>query len=354
MYQTWSKTRPRPRFDLATSGVMDYPLRELPVTLEDIELSGPSLDGYLPLQEALAAKCGAAAECVVAATGTSMANHLAMAALLEPGDEVLAEEPVYEPITAVARYLGAEVRTFARKFEDDYRVDPAEVERSLSPRTRLVALSNLHNPSSAYADREALRRVGEAAQRVGARVLVDEVYLDAMFERAPETSFRLGGQFVVTSSLTKVYGLSGLRCGWVLCDPELARRLWRLNDLFGVVPAHPAERLSVAALAHLGAIAARSQALLDANRPVIHSFLRSRADLECAERDYGTTYFPRLARAVDADALCALLEEKYETAVVPGRFFQSPRHIRVGIGGATDALRAGLERLGAALDEISA
>ena len=351
VYQAWAKTRTRGRFDLATSGVMDYPLGDLPVSLEDIELSGPSLYGYEPLQNALAAKSGVPAECVVAATGTSIGNHLVMAALLEPGDEVLIEHPVYEPLTAVARYLGAEVKTFSWRFEEGFRIDADEIARLLTKRTRLVVLSNLNNPTNAYADENTLRRIGEAAREVGARVLVDEVYLDAMFERAPPTSFRLGPEFVVTSSLTKVYGLSGLRCGWVLAEPDLAERLWRLNDLFGVVPAHPAERLSVVALENLERIAARSRALLDENRRLLNSFLRSRDDLEYAEHDFGTISFPRL-RAGDADSFCALLAEKYETTVVPGRFFGMPEHIRIGIGGDTDALRAGLERLSAALDEI--
>lgn len=349
-YMVWAKTRSQTRFNLASSGLVNYPLGGLPVRLEDIELSGPSLYGYEPLQTALAAKCGVPAECVVAATGTSMANHLVMAALVEPGDEVLIEHPAYEPLVAAAQYLGAEVKRFTRRFEDDFRIDPGAIESALTERTRLVVLTNLHNPSSAYTDEDTLARIGAAALAAGARVLVDEVYLDAMFERAPPTAFHLGEQFIVTSSLTKVYGLSGLRCGWALAAPELARQLWRVNDLFGVIPAHAAERLSVIALEHLERVAAVSRALLDENRRLLNSFLRSRADLEYAEQEFGTVSFPRL-RAGEADALCALLAEKYETSVVPGSFFGMPAHIRIGIGGDTDTLRAGLERLGAALDE---
>lgn len=351
VYQQWSKTQSHVRFDLATSGVAHFPLAELPVRLEELELAGPSWYGYPPLQEALAAKCGAPAECVVAATGTSMANHLVMAALLEAGDEVLVESPAYDPLVAVARYLGARVRTFRRRHEEGFRVDPSEVERGVTRRTRLVVLTNLHNPSGAYADERTLARVGEIARGAGARVLVDEVYLGAMFDEAPPTSFRLGPEFVVTSSLTKVYGLGGLRCGWVLADPGLARRLWHLNDLFGVVPAHVAERLSVVALKHLDRIAARSRRLLAENARLLNAFLRTRDDLECAELRRGTVAFPRL-RSGEADALCRLLIEKYETSVVPGRFFDSPAHIRVGVGGDTETLRGGLERLGAALDEL--
>ncbi len=349
-YMQWAKTNPHGRFNLANSGVMNYTLAELPVRLEDLELSGPSGYGYAPLQEALAAKCGVPVECVVAAQGTSLANHLAMAAVVEPGDEVLIEEPTYELLVTLARYLGAEVKRFKRRAEDGFALDSSEVERHLSARTRLVVLTNLHNPSSAYTPDEVLLRVGESARSVGARVLVDEVYLDSMFERTPPTAFRLGEEFITTNSLTKVYGLSGLRCGWVVAAPELARRMWLLNDIFGVIPAHAAELLSRIALDNLARITEKSRALLDANRLLLESFLETRGELDWTRREFGTVYFPRL-KTGNADELCALLSEKYDTTVVPGRFFEMPEHFRVGIGGDTETLAAGLECLGKALDE---
>ena len=103
-------------------------------------------------------------------------------------------------------------------------------------------------------------------------MLVDEVYLDAVYENTPRTSYLLGPEFIVTNSLTKVYGLSGLRCGWILAHPDLARAMWRLNDLFGVIPAHPAELLSVTALAHLDLIRARARRIVDRDRTALHQF----------------------------------------------------------------------------------
>jgi aspartate/methionine/tyrosine aminotransferase len=350
-YMEWAKLHSQARFTLSGSGVVDYPLADLPVRLEDIEITGPSTYGWPPLQERLAAKSGVGTEYVVAATGTSMANHLALAALVERGDEVVIEQPAYEPLLAVARYLGTQVRRFARRPEDGFAVDPDEVARVVTPRTKAIVLTNLHNPSSALMDTETLQRVGSIARGAGARVVVDEVYLDALFEKAPPSSFHLDpGCFVVTSSLTKAYGLSGLRCGWVLADAELARRMWRINDLFGAVPAHPAERLSVIALDHLPQIARRARELLERNGAIWNAFLESRTDLEGDRWNGGTTAFPRLERG-NADELCARLRERYQTSVVPGRFFEMPDHFRVSVACATETLRGGLERLAAALDE---
>jgi aspartate/methionine/tyrosine aminotransferase len=350
-YIVWAKTASQATFNLATSGVPHYPMAEFPARIEDIELSGPSWYGYAPLQQALAAKCGVKTENVVAATGTSMANYLAMATVLEPGDDVLIERPAYDPLVSIAAYLGANVKRFERRFEQGFRIDPNEVEDEVTDRTRLIVITNMHNPTSAFVDKDPLREVGEIARRVGARVLVDEVYLEALFDQAPPSAFHLGEEFVTTSSLTKAYGLSGLRCGWVLAEPELARKMWRLNDLFGNIPAHPAERLSVIALKNLDRISARAIALLDKNRPLLDQFLDSRDDLDTVRPVFGTVVAPRLMRG-SVDELTELLRDKYQTSVVPGKFFEMPEHFRIGITCDTEMLAGGLDRLGAALDDL--
>jgi aspartate/methionine/tyrosine aminotransferase len=348
-YMEWAKTRSQARFNLATSGLANFSLARLPVRIQDLELTGPDGYGYEPLQRRLATRCGVAPECVVAATGTSMANHLAMAAVLDPGDEVLIEHPTYTLLLDVAEYLGATVRRFSRRFEDGFRVEPRAIERAMTPRTRLIVLANLHNPSGVLTEDSVLREIGEMARSAGAHVLVDEVYLDTAFARAPRSAFHLGKQFIVTNSLTKVYGLSGLRCGWILAAPDLARRMWRLNDLFGVNAAHPAERLSVIALDHLDEIAAAARSLLETNRALLRSFIDSRDDLHAVWPEAGTILFPRL-RSGNAEPFCARLRENYETSVVPGTFFEMPGHFRIGVGGETTMVAEGLQRLAAALD----
>src|SRR5438128_94014 len=250
-YMHWSKTQSRARFNLATSGVAPFPLRELPVQLETLEINGDSDYGYAPLQEAIAAHHGVDPDCVVESAGTSMANHLAMAAIIESGDEVLIEHPAYGPILDVAHYLQSNVKRFRRVEQNGWAIDPAEVRRCVTPKTRLIVITNLHNPTSALTCESALREIGDIARSIGALVLVDEVYLDAVYEGTPHTSFHLGPQFVVTSSLTKVYGVSGLRCGWILAHPDLAWRMRRLNDLYSDTPVHLGELLSVAAIQHL-------------------------------------------------------------------------------------------------------
>jgi aspartate/methionine/tyrosine aminotransferase len=342
----WAKRRAHAKYNLATSGVAHWKLRDLPISIEDLEISGPSYYGFEPLQNALSKHCGVPPDRIVAATGTSMANYLAMAAVLKPGDEVLIEHPTYELIVDVALQIGATVKRFKRSLPE-FSVDVKAIKDALTPATKLIVLSNLQNPTSALTGEAAMQEIGS----LGVRVMVDEVYLDAAFEQAPRSAGLLGDQFIVTSSLTKVYGLSGLRCGWILAEPELVERMWRLNDKFGNIPAHMAESASVIALGELPRIAKNVRARLDRNRAALWKFLDSRQDLEVFRPPFGTIVFPRLKRG-SVEQMCDLLRNKYETTVVPGKFFAMPDHFRIGIGGDPEPLEEGLRRLGLALDEL--
>jgi len=194
-----------------------------------------------------------------------------------------------------------------------------------------------------------MRQVGEMAAKVGARVLVDEVYLETLFDQPWRSAFHLGPNFVATTSLTKAYGLSGIRCGWILAQPELAQRMWQIVDFTYGSPVHPAELLAVIALDHLDRVRDRARTLLETNRALINEFLARHTALECEPSRFGTTVFPRL-RAGRTEEFVTMLRDQFETSVVPGEFFEQPQHFRIGFCGATEALRGGLDRMSAALE----
>ncbi len=347
-YMHWSKTQSRARFNLATSGVAPFPLRKLPVKLEELEINGDDSYGYPPLQQAVAAHHGVNPDCVVESAGTSMANHLAMAAIIEPGDEVLIEHPAYGPILDVAQYLQANVKRFRRAEENGWAIDPADVRRCVTPKTRLIVITNLHNPTSALTPESVLREIGDIARSVGAFVLVDEVYLDAVYEETPRTAFHLGPEFVVTSSLTKAYGVSGLRCGWILAQPDLGWKMRRLNDLYSATPVHPGELLSVVTFRHLDLLRERARRIVEADRKLLRDFLAHQTGVSAVETKWGTTTFPRLVRG-NTDAFLERLRSEFDTSAVPGRFFEMPDHFRIGMGVNTEMFAEGLNRIGRAL-----
>jgi len=264
------------------------------------------------------------------------------------------EQPTYELILNTARYLGLEIRRFPRRAENNFAIDPADVERNLTPRTRVIAICNLHNPSGALASDSVLREIGRLASKSGSYVMVDEVYREMLFESAPQSSFQIDPErFIVTNSLTKAYGLSGLRCGWVLAPPELARRMFRINDLHGATFAHPAELLSVIAFEKLAQIAARMKFILDANRKLLQDFIGSRDDLDYFWPEYGTVIFPRL-KSGSVDGFWVLLRDQFETSIVPGRFFEDPERFRIGVGTPTESVKDALQQFSRGLDRYQA
>ena len=350
-YMNFAKLKTAAPYNLASSGVADCVLGDLSPSMDDLALHGPNAYGYAPLTRAIADRVRIAETCVVTpGGGCSFANHLALAALISPGDEVLIEDPTYELLTSTLGSLQAHVARFPRSAENGWRLDVERLAARLTPATRLVVLTNLHNPSSAMSDLATVRGLAEEAAKVGAKVLVDEVYLELMFRGGvARTAFSPDGNIVVTSSLTKAYGVSGLRCGWILAPVDLSERMRRLNDLYGVAAPHIAERLAVVAFERLGGLRARANAMLDQNRAAYREILGGHPRLEQVLFDQGTTVFPRL-RHGDGDALFALLTSRFETSIVPGRFFGRPDHIRVGLGGDPAMTRTGLERLAEALD----
>jgi aspartate/methionine/tyrosine aminotransferase len=264
------------------------------------------------------------------------------------------EQPTYDPLLGIARYLGLEIRRFLRRPEQGFAIDLADVERNLTARTRVIVLCNLHNPSGAFTSDSDLKQIAMLARKAGSYVLVDEVYREMLYEAEPQSSFHIDPErFLVTNSLTKAYGLSGLRCGWVLAPPELAARMWNLHDIHAGTYSYPAELLSVAAFARLPQIAARMKAMLDTNRKLLHDFLKQRDDLDYFWPEYGTVVFPRL-KAGNIDALCDMLRNQFETTVVPGRFFEAPDRFRMGVGMATASVEASLEQLRRGLDRYRA
>jgi hypothetical protein len=271
---------------------------------------------------------------------------------LQPGDRVLSEWPVYDPLVTVPRYLGCEVDYFERQESSSYAIEVDRIERALKPRTRLVILSNLHNPSGLGAPVAELDALASLADARDFHVLVDEVYLEWLYgwPNEPATATTISTRFVTTRSLTKVFGLAALRAGWILAEPELATRIRRLNGLFASSMSHPAERLAARLFDNADALLASQRARVDRNREIVADFIESQSALSWMRPATGTIGFVRLTRG-SVDALVERLKAK-ESLVTPGRFFGVPDHFRIGFGMERAQLEEGLARLDSSLREI--
>ena len=351
-YMEFAKLRSAAKYNLASSGMANFTMQELGVTIDQLEINGPDSYGYEPLKQAIAGRYRVPVECVVTAMGTSMANYFALAGCTNPGDEVLVEQPTYSLLLDTARYLGLEITRFARPAALDYQCDLDDLARRISSKTRAIVLCNLHNPSGALIPDSVLREIAALARRVGALVIVDEVYREMLWELQPQSAVHVDPEiFISTNSLTKAYGLSGIRCGWVLAPQEVAERIWHIHDLHAATNAYPAELLGVIAFEKLAAITAIQRQRLDTNRKLLRECLDSQSALDYFWPEHGTVVFPRIKNG-NAEDFANRLRRDYQLGVVPGTFFEDAQRVRIGIGGKTEEVRASLAQLSRALREL--
>jgi aspartate/methionine/tyrosine aminotransferase len=353
---SWAKTHAQARVDLARSGVAHCPASLLGLRRKDLVVELPVQYGYWPLLSAVARRYAVAPEQVFTVPGgTSLANWLVYATLLEGTGrevEVIVERPTYESLLAIPRGMQARVRRLDRRFGEGWAIDLDRFESLVNARTKLAVVTNLHNPSGARIDPLTLRRMARILARVGAFLLVDEVHLECVFGTRTESSVHAGPNVVATNSLTKAYGLDGLRAGWILGPRRVVARAGRIYDALGVAGVALGEQATLAAFKNLAAISKRAHEILDPNLEAVRRFFTRERRLAVVEPPGGSVCFPRLPPGLGSQLLFRHLLERYDTLVVPGIFFESPRHIRISFGCESSELTRGLSNLGRALDDL--
>jgi aspartate/methionine/tyrosine aminotransferase len=355
-YITWAKAMPSAAVNLARSGIDYCPPSLLRARASDLVTHLPVQYGYAPLRESIAVRYGVPFEQVFTVSGgTSLANWVACAAALHgcaPGAEVIVERPTYEPLLRIPRMLGHRVRRLERRFGEGYAIDIERFRRLVSRRTRLAIVTNLHNPSGARIEKHTLAAMARILARAGGMLLVDEVYLECLFDARTFSCVHAGPNVIATSSLTKAYGLDGLRAGWMLGPRDVIHRAMLIHDMLGNNGVAPGERLTLRAFQRLDEIRARAQALLVPNLARVRRFFAREPRLRALVPEGGNVVFPRLPAGIASDALAAHLVREYSTLVVPGRFFESPRHIRFSFGTGPAKLAKGLKHISQALDDL--
>jgi aspartate/methionine/tyrosine aminotransferase len=362
-YLYWVKSRAPVEIDLTASNMLACSMADLPGAREAVDLTAADRGGYPPLRDAIAAHYGVSGDHVATASGCSAANFLAIGALVGPGDTVLMETPWYDQIEGACKLLGAHVQHFERRFDDGYRIDVASLCARITPATSLVIVTTPHNPSGMAIDLETLTALQAMAEDANVYVLVDEVYLDVtnlvQASRNPELESRryppaalVGDRLVSVSSLTKSYGLAGLRCGWVIAAPEIAERIRRVRDVIDNIGAAPADRLAALAFSQLDRLGARAGQHMMRQHARLGRFLGDHPELELAGPPEASIIFPRMAGVADSDPFVQRLLEDHGVSVAPGRLFGAPAHFRVSLGGSADALDRGLEQISRALRDV--
>ena len=350
-YMRWAKrhlTGYAP-LNLGMSGIptvspADFPLpREIGYWAPEGEYGDPALRALI------AARFGVSTDRVFASAGSSLANFLVYLATAR-GAHVAAETPAYQSLHGLAAAVGAGLSTFRRDEARGWRIDPASLAEAVTKKTRLIAVTDLHNPSGARLSADDLALLVAAAERVDAAVLVDEVYLELALEPA-RTAALASHRVIVTNSLTKAHGLGGLRIGWILAHPSRIEAVAQWNDL--VCPAHPVPSIEVAKayLPRADAFLARTRATIEPRLRRVDAWVRSRGDVSWVKPAGGISGFLRLPKGVDGDRLAERAAKDYGVQVIPGSFFQASDHVRVSYGLPEADLDRALLALSRALDD---
>lgn len=278
-------------------------------------------------------------------------------ALLKPGDHAIVETPCYESAIALARSTGADVSPWHRRFDNGWRHDLDELERLITPRTRVLYINQPHNPTGTLMSHATFERVVELARERDIVLFCDEVYRELEHDPAARLPAACDcyQRAVSLGSISKTYGLPGLRIGWLACrDPEIREALVTLKDYTTICASAPSELLVALALRNRERLVARNLSIVGRNLPLLDAFFARHAGVfEWVRPTAGPIGFPVVRGVADVDALCEALA-KAGVLLLPGSVYDEPRHVRVGFGRADlpDALEL-LEELLKTLTEFT-
>lgn len=356
-------------FNLSESGVHPLRLEELVGSPQDVRtLLGQPLvytqsNGTPELRDLIAAMYpGATRDHIEVTNGGSEANYVSLWNLVEPGDEVVMMVPNYMQPWGLARGFGGIVRPWAlredRSATPRWRPDLDELRTLVSARTKLILLCHPNNPTGGRLTGAELDEICRVAAKHGSWVLSDEIYRGAELDGRDTPS--VWGRYeraMVTSGLSKAYGLPGLRIGWIAGPPDLMASLWSYHDYTTIAPSALSDHLARHALqpARRRELIRRARAIIQANYPVVRDWLDARGEMfDHVPPEAGAIVYVRYHHGINSTTLVTRLRVEKSVLIVPGDHFHMDGYLRIGFGSETTYLRDGLERLHELLVTITA
>jgi aspartate/methionine/tyrosine aminotransferase len=348
---------------MSESGVRPITLRELTQlgfdldSALDVPLGYSQSDGTPQLKQLIARSYpGATEQNIEVTNGTSEANYVVALSQLAPGDGFVFQLPNYHQLWGLARSLGAEVRTFRLRSERDWQPDWDEFESAVGPTTRMVYISNPNNPTGSVLSEAAMDRIAARCEEVQATLVADEVYLGAEVDRPRTPSFwGRGSRVVITSGLSKAYGIPGIRIGWIVGPPDVIQQCWSQHDYLTIGPNKLSDLMARTAVRPdvREKLFGRTREILKSNLQVAYEWLRSyEGFLSAHPPDAGAICLVKYDSAVPSVELCERIRVNQSVLLTPGTHFGLEGHFRLWLGGKPDFLREGLRRIGFELDQI--
>ena len=345
-------------FNLSESGVRPLTPRELIEDaagldgLLDQPLAYTQSNGTIELRRLIAAIYpGAGIEHVEVTNGGSEANFITTFNLVEPGDDVVMLVPNYMQTWGLARGFGGTIREW-RLVEDAaagrWRADLNELEQLVTARTKLIVICNPNNPTGARLTSSELDAIARIADQHGAWILSDEVYRGAEIDGVDTPSmWGRSARAIITSGLSKAYGLPGLRIGWIVAPPSLIASLWSYHDYTTIAPGALSDRLARVAMQpeRRARLFARTRDILQKNLPLMEAWLKEAGGFHWIRPEAGAIVYVRYDHPINSTMLVNRLRDEKSVLIVPGDHFGMDGYLRLGFGEPPEYNRAGLDRL---------
>ncbi len=339
---TWEN---RVRFNLSESGVHPLTIQEVlglagasAMPLLEVRLGYSQSNGTDLLRERIAALYpGASPDQVLVTTGSSEANFISCWRLIEPGDKVAIMQPNYQQTWGLAQNFGAQVRPFQLHEKEGWEPYAEEVRAAIAPGTKLVVVTNPHNPTGHVLSDAARKVILDRVAEVGAWLLADEVYTGA--ERSGKTTQSFWGAYdkvVAVNGLPKAYGLPGLRIGWIVAPPTLTQEIWARHDYTTIGPSGASDHLAAVALDPRvrEKLIDRTRRILNTNYPVMEAWLKRFGDtFTWHPPQAGAICWARYRQGIPASEIVEKVRAQHSVLLVPGDQFGMPSFLRFGFGG---------------------
>jgi aspartate/methionine/tyrosine aminotransferase len=364
--QFMSENEQAVRFNFSESGVHPLTLGELleiagrdPGELLSTSLNYPEVNGLEKLRERIAALyAGAGPDNVLVTVGASEANHLIASTLVEPGDEVVVQKPTYQQLSGNAANRGIAVKTVALVEERGWALDLDELDAAVGPATRVLAVVNPNNPTGHIFTAAEMDAVVRAAERVGAWIVADEVYAGAERERDEPTPSFWGryDRVIAVNSMSKAYGLPGLRLGWVVAPLDAVPGLWRRHEYATIAASMLSMELAPLALSPgvRPKLTARARRLIRHGFDVLAEGLAVHPGVfDVVPPQASAISFVRFRLPIGSVELAERLVAEQSLLVVPGRYFGLDGHFRFSSALPEPYLREGLARLNALVASLA-
>lgn len=338
------------KYNISLSDMLPASLSEVGLKITELNLAENFPHGSPELRKLLAEQHDVEPDRVLVTASCSEANLDVCASLLNQGDDAIVIMPNYPPLRDLPKGIGANVKELYLSPEDDFRLDLKALEKATTKKTRLVILTNINNPTSSIVDEDQLAKLADMAERKGFHVMCDETFRELAFEKKTPTAAVFGDRMVVTNTMSKVYGMGGLKLGWIVASGAAMRRITNFTEYNTVSSSGLSDRIALVVMRDKKKYVERARSIINRNRPVVEDWFGRNDRVHWKDPGIGNVAFPQVD--ADVDLLARTLLEKYGTIMAPGSYFGVKDRFRLGFGRSTEDLITGLENFDKALKSM--